>query len=158
MLDVPQERLLALRAFVRTVARHSKERPIPYGVDFTHDAFDRDTGVWLHGPTGRGLTCASFVVAVLAAAGFSFLDVATWSAREDDKPWVEKICGLLESNGAPEQAEHIRKNERGIRLRPAEVAGGAREPSPEWKVPFQRAVERASEVEAEWERGSQANV
>ncbi len=150
-LDIPQERLLALRAFARNVIRHSKDRPIPYGIDFTQNAFERETGLWLHGPTGRGLTCATFVVAVLAAAGFPFLDVTTWTARQEDRAWVEKICQLLSEHGAPEQADHIRGNEQGVRLRPAEVAGGAREPASAWSVTFARALERSTEIETEWE-------
>jgi hypothetical protein len=148
--EVPEERLLGVRAFVRNVVRNAKDVPIPYGVDFTHDAFDPQTGRWLHGPTGRGLTCATFVVAVLSAAGFPFVNVATWSARPDDQQWVEKICNLLIEHAAPEQAEHIRANEAGVRLRPAEVAGAAREPASARPVAFAKAVERSAEVQTEW--------
>jgi hypothetical protein len=148
-LDVPDGQLLGIRAFARKVVKQARKRPIPYGVDYTHDAFDKETGDWLHGPTGRGLTCATFVVAMLACTGVQFLDVKNWSTpRPGDTAWVAHIVELLAVHDAKEQAEHILKNEKGLRIRPAEVAGAAKEPAKNWLVKFDTAVQRAPEIEA----------
>ena len=82
-------------------------------------AFDIAAGV------GAGLTCATYILAVLDSIGLALLDEQTWSARPDDAAWQERILALLrETPGVPLAHLQAVMNTVGIeRIRPEEVAG-----------------------------------
>ena len=131
-LDETNRRVLA--AFASVIG--SNEGGIPYGLDAAGAAFDRGTGEYIDPPIGKGLTCATFVVAVFGSYGFDLLNEDSWPNRECDTAWQEKIVGNLQANGA--SAEHIdaiRSDIGAKRFRPEEIcrrfAGMA-----DWPVQF----------------------
>lgn len=120
-----------LAPFVVTTCKLAAAAPenqkMPYGFGYQVNSVRQDptTGViTLHGPSG--LTCATFVLAMLDVAGFVLLDLATWEAREGDERWKDAVLDLLEQHGAsPEHVESVRADRSHTRVRPDDVAGGA---------------------------------
>ena len=98
---------------------------VPYGFDPSNSSFQMD-GTFIHPPIGKGFTCATFVDALLRSLGYSLLNTATWSERDDDIPWQQKIIAWLRLNGA--SAEHVAalENDLGfVRIRPEDVIASA---------------------------------
>ena len=150
-LDVPALRYAAI-AGLRNVVKNSRDK-IPYGIDFAHDCFDTRTGAWLLGPIGRGLTCATFVVAALRATGIDLIKVESWPVRDDDKAWKDHVVEQLRKYGHEEQALYVSQEDLGTRIRPSEVAGSGLVGASEWPLPFARAVELAGELLGQLARG-----
>jgi hypothetical protein len=78
--------------------------------------------------TGRGLSCATFVLAVFASLGIDILDLKTWKVREDDSVWQKQIVdiGRKMRPTAEDHWDYLITKELGcIRYRPQEVAVGA---------------------------------
>jgi len=127
-LDVPSRRLRQVAAICRKVWR-SNQGTLPYALSPPNDCFDHQTGEFLLGPTRRGLTCASFVLAIFEEAGLRLAHYATWPTnRSGDREWQEWVIEQLENGASPATAEHIEavKGEVGaVRYRPEDVAGAA---------------------------------
>lgn len=90
--------------------------------------FDEATGKSLLGPTGLGLTCASFVLAIFEFSGVRLLAYEQWPARPEDRAWRDHVIGLLARSPNPDWQAHaaaIRNDDRTIRYRPEEVTAGA---------------------------------
>lgn len=148
VLDIDPLRLPAVVGYIRSVGLNPKDR-IPYGVALPDDCFDATSGAWLLGPTGRGLTCATFVVAVLRATGLKMLDLGTWQLRADDEVWRQRIIAALRRDPANrQQADHIEREGTCARFRPEEVAGAGLVPASGWPVGFAEAVSRGATVVA----------
>lgn len=148
VLGIDPLRLPAVVGYIRSVALNPGDR-IPYGVALPDDCFDATSGAWLLGPTGRGLTCATFVIAVLKAAGFTLLDVLSWQARPEDEAWRQLIIAALRGNPSNrQQADHIEREGACSRFRPEEVAGAGLVPVSGWPVGFAEALRRAATVVA----------
>jgi len=146
VLGIDPLRLPAVVRYVRSVGQNPTDR-IPYGIALPDDCFDATSGAWLLGPTGRGLTCATFVVAVLKAAGLNLLAIWTWQERPDDETWRRSIIAALRRNPANrQQADHVGREGTCTRFRPEEVAGAGLVPVSDWPVAFTEAVRRAVTV------------
>ena len=120
---------------------------IPYGFDANGVIFDAVTGEIAPIPPGKGLTCSTFVLALLRTYGFLPVDADTWPERTEDEVWKEKIIGWMRQKGASD--DHIAAvvaNKRSIRVRPEEVTGAMSENSSLWSVEFARAIELAVQV------------
>lgn len=102
-------------------------RSIPYSFDAPNGCFDPNTGAALFGPTKLGLTCATFVLAVLEAAGIALIDYANWPAnREGDDEWRAFVIGALAQEAANvEHVKAVRSATPGTRYRPEDVAAAA---------------------------------
>ncbi|AOX10707.1 hypothetical protein Q5O_20730 [Pseudomonas putida JB] len=76
---------------------------------------------------GMGLTCATFLMSVLAVQSYPLFDEATWELRPDDEKWHRKIISHLRESRVDE--EHVKAQEKFIgkayRYRPEEVVGSA---------------------------------
>lgn len=123
---------------------------IPYGFDKDGLVFDGHTGEMREAPPGKGLTCATFVVAVFRTYGFSPLLENSWESKAEDAAWQAAILAAMEANGA--SAEHvtaIRESEANMRFRPEEVVGAAAQPMTEWSIDYVQAQELAAEVLAD---------
>lgn len=118
-------RALSVHGQCQLVARHAATEQVPYGFAFPDGCFDPTTGRWLLGPDGRGLTCATFVVAVLKTAGVDLVDLESWEERQDDVAWKTSIIDTLKKDH-PKRAIALASEEpNGFRLRPEEAAGSA---------------------------------
>lgn len=70
---IPRLRLQVLAARCRQVFRKNRNR-IPYGFSPPNHCIDKKTGEFLLSPTRHGLTCATFVLAVLESIGIRLLN------------------------------------------------------------------------------------
>ena len=143
MMPLDEEEHAGLTAYLLRVAAVNEGRPIPYGLDAVGQEFDR-AGAWA-GRSLVGLTCATFIKAVLLGFGRAILDDATWQMRQDDARWQRRILQGLRNEGASEefltaQAQNVG---RASRFRPEEVAAAtASEDAP---LEFARAEPRGRE-------------
>ena len=123
---IPSARTRQVAALCRKVWR-SNQKAIPYAFSPPSDCFDRETGVFLLGPTRLGLTCSSFVLAVFHAAGLPLVNYGTWPPPgEADIAWQRHVVEKLREHRAPE--EHVRAVETevgSVRYRPEQVGGAA---------------------------------
>lgn len=136
-LRIDADRAASLSGFCRRVA---KRRPrIKYGIVYEGDRLADDGTVQLSG-NAIGLTCATFVLAVLKWAGFEPLKLETWPNRNDDEAWHRHIVKMLInvhcSRPDSPTSDHIVDVawERGCaRFRPEEVAASC---AFDWPVSF----------------------
>ncbi|CCD96501.1 hypothetical protein BRAO375_600074 [Bradyrhizobium sp. ORS 375] len=126
--------------------RQNSPSNIPYGIDAGGACFEMATHEFLPPPLGKGLTCATYIVAVFRSLGFPLLLEETWPAdRPDDHAWQRAVLSLLRRTGATEDYVEAAQTDVGAkRYRPAEVVGAAtRAP---WPVAFQDATALAAAV------------
>jgi hypothetical protein len=124
---VVPERLRQLAAVCRRVSRKNEQGGIPYAFSCPEGASDVQTSAFLLGPTRFGLTCATFVLALLEHAGLALVQLDSWpSGRAGDEQWQMRILADLEKCGASkEHLEHVRQEIGSVRYRPEEVAAAA---------------------------------
>jgi hypothetical protein len=106
----------------------SNGRFVPYGFSFPTETFDRETGEWLLGPGGYGLTCATFVLAIFEFSGVRLLAYEEWPVREEDQAWRDHIIRQLAKSSSERTRAHaaaLRDDDRAVRYRPEEVAASA---------------------------------
>ncbi|NMQ20807.1 hypothetical protein E4P82_17370 [Candidatus Competibacter phosphatis] len=96
---------------------------VPYGIDYDGTYFD-DQGHYIVQPLGRGLTCATFILAVFARNGFDLVETESWPERPDDVEWQQQIIGVLGRYASREHIEAVKQNVGAKRFRPEEVAAG----------------------------------
>ena len=118
---------------------HIHPNDVPYGIDATGVCFDKETGAFLEPPIGKGLTCATFITAVLRHLGFPLIQEATWPQRDDDIAWQEMILDVLKKYASDEHVEATRKDIGAKRFRPDEVVGAAICATSDWPVTFSDA-------------------
>jgi hypothetical protein len=123
---LPAPRARQIAALCRKIWRSNPEG-IPYAFSGPSDCFSAETGAFLLGPTRRGLTCASFVLAVFHAAGFPLAQYETWPpASELDRAWQRHVLEMLRESGASlEHIQAVEGNVGAVRYRPEEVGGAA---------------------------------
>ncbi|MCC0045722.1 MAG: hypothetical protein H6903_08470 [Rhodobacteraceae bacterium] len=139
------ENQLVLAALANVIAEGHPS--IPYGFDMDGLIFDKATGALLPAPPGRGLTCATFVLAMLQTYGFEPILSRSWEVRHEDEQWQDQILAYMQERGAsPEHLDAIRSAESNKRFRPEEVVGTAAQQVDEWAIEFERAQLLAAEV------------
>lgn len=94
---------------------------IAYGLDFDgSDPFDLD--LKFMGDDGRGLTCATFVLAFLRKCAFPILDVESWKFREEDEKFQKIVYNHYAQKLTEEQAARMKASvANAARFRPEEV-------------------------------------
>ncbi|KQM99256.1 hypothetical protein ASE85_11155 [Sphingobium sp. Leaf26] len=117
---------------------------IPYGLDAGGTAFTPD-GRFVRGPVGKGLTCATFIAAVLAGYGHPVV-MDNWQPRPEDQAWGEQILAMLEGRASQEHIDAVRADIGASRYRPEEVVGAAVSPLPEWPLSFPDAIALAEQI------------
>lgn len=123
---------------------------IPYGFNSDGIIFDPSTGQLTPPPSGRGLTCATFILKFLETYGFQPLDTSDWLERPDDPAWRDWIIGNIATySNDRSHAEAILAEPLGLRIRPEEIIGAASRPFNEWPILFDPAVVLANQVLAE---------
>ena len=107
-----------LRQFA-VLCQHMAElqEDIPYGFKYHASVrFTRDGR--LDKPDGyKGLTCATFILALLATYDVLILDLETWPERQEDQDWIEWLSDYHKDPG-------IKAELPCLRYRPEEVVAG----------------------------------
>jgi hypothetical protein len=95
---------------------------IPYSFLYKNTTFDKDNYLQL-APGEHGLTCSTFVMAVLERNGYTLCKKETWPEREDDHLIREEIVSFFrKGNRIPEDHIKIMESELTcVRFRPEEV-------------------------------------
>lgn len=118
---------------------------IPYGFRYDATRFTTDGQLTL-GTAERGLTCATFVLAVLRSAGVELLARTEWPKRADDQVRFTRIHRSLTRLGADDaHLDAIEAEIDSVRFRPMEVAGASSEPPP---CSFAKASAAATQMDA----------
>lgn len=128
-----------------------RRRPdIPYGISKLGVSFDALTGDLRQGALGRGLTCASFILAVFAAGGFTLLMEEAWPENANDE-WQQWVVDTLKRTGAPqEQVDAVTQDIGARRFRPVEVVASSTLSAEHcWPVPFDVTQKVGAELESE---------
>jgi len=100
------------------------DRRLAYALKYAGATFDRGAGIFMN-EAGRGLTCATFVMAVFASHGAPLLHWAEWQPREEDRAWQAQVVQALRDCGADEghvTAVNEEAQQGATRFRPEEVA------------------------------------
>ena len=127
---------LAIASYVQLIA-DSNPLGLPYSFANYGGNFDPLTGVYLSDEDGEGLTCATFVTAVMLKLGWNLVNFESWEARDDDVPVQQQIVQWLIDAGATD--EHINTQKEGIgapRLRAEEAAYAAGQDEDEWPMHY----------------------
>lgn len=90
-------------------------RGISFAISYSDSRFDGE-GRYSAG-MDRGLTCATFVLALFRSRGILLLRQEEWPPRDEDKLWQKGVAEYY-SKGSPWLLEQV----DGIRFRPEEVA------------------------------------
>jgi hypothetical protein len=119
---LPPERVVQVLALCDLVKDRYPDGRLAFAVRYQREEFDRATGEYLSA-AGRGLTCATFVLALFQSIGIGLLALETWRVREEDIRWhLEIIVPQLESTSAdPAHVDEVRRQSPCARFRPQEV-------------------------------------
>lgn len=128
-LDAMEQQILAGMCHLVATTRPR----VPYGFQYAGSRFDED-GRFIPGPNERGLTCATFVMAIFELARIPLIAVNTWrldsmnAARlEEDRRTQEQLVELLRQtrNATQEHADAVEKEVGCMRFRSEEVAAAS---------------------------------
>jgi hypothetical protein len=127
-LSLPAVRLPSVAAMCRLIAKRyaSPAGGLPYAFRYSETLFSSDGQVLL-GRSEHGLTCATFVLAVLRSVRVELLNVSEWPHREEDVVRHGELLAMLKSDERvkKEHIEAVAGEVRCVRFRPEEVAGAA---------------------------------
>src|SRR5262249_11543054 len=115
--------------FAVMVAESANNPTLPYGFTFNSDCFAGD-GSYQPMEIGKGLTCATFVIALFHSAGFPIIKRETWKHRSEDAAWQKKILALLQGSASSEHIKGATNDVGQFRYWPEEVAAAAVHNSP----------------------------
>lgn len=141
--DVEPELLTSIAGMCRMIwAEYESKRQFPYALRFSQSSFS-PSGQLRLGPGAKGLTCATFVLAVFNAVGVRLVDEQDWPIRkDDDRQFLEFVRPLFASR------EHLAILEREVeegckRIRPDELIGACACALPAKFNPSREAGDRA---------------
>lgn len=127
-LDLPPARLLSIAAMCRRIAKlHASPRGgLPYAFRYRETAFSTDGRIPL-GKSEHGLTCATFILAVLRSTGIDLLRLAEWPRREGDVERHRELLDMLRRDPrvAADHLAAVAAEESCVRYRPEEVVAAA---------------------------------
>jgi hypothetical protein len=113
---------------------------IDYDVRFSDELEYFDPITWAYRRGAHGLTCATFIIAVLRGFELNLFDVPRWPSREEDSPAIEELIRRLEIDGVEGwRISAMRADHNNIRFRPEEVSAAVGEDGNTWPVPFPTA-------------------
>lgn len=146
-LELPAIRLLSVAAMCRRIAKLYAKTPggLPYAFRYKETAF-RGDGKLLLGKTEHGLTCATFILAVLKSAGIELLKLSEWHLRDGDVARHRELLAMLQGDPsvARDHVDKIAEEVSCVRYRPEEVVGAAS--SAELPVSFLVAEAAAEQI------------
>jgi hypothetical protein len=135
-MQLPKKASKQIIAGVRAVANRMPK--INYGIDFiaARGSFTGNSYQPAKGSTG--LTCASFVVEVLAQIALPLVAVDTWKPSPENDEWAKSVCDALTNAGVdPSHVDAVRASANSLRLRPFEVAAAAVESCEHWPCTYE---------------------
>lgn len=146
-LALPSARLLSVAAMCRRIAKlyASPGGGLPYAFRYRETGFRAD-GRMLLGKSEHGLTCATFVLAVLKSVRVDLLKLADWPHREEDAARHRELLAMLRADPriARAHVDAVADEINCIRYRPEEVVGAASRA--ELPVSFIDAVAAAEQI------------
>lgn len=123
---------------------------ISFGIGFTETKFN-DEGKLIFANGDFGLTCATFILAVLKRAQIILIELSDWQKRPNDLEWQEIVLEIYKkiNKKNPEEytealIEHYTQNLNCFRYRPEEVAAASA--APELPTNFNYCSEYGSQV------------
>jgi hypothetical protein len=131
------------RYFAIFVADASHNPAIPFGYAFDENCFSND-GSYQPMEIGKGLTCATFIIALFHSAGYPIIMLDTWRHRTEDVAWQKKTLDVLRLCATREHVDAASAYVSQFRYRPEEVAAAAVHPSP--PLDFDESVRLASDI------------
>jgi hypothetical protein len=127
--DAEPEELFAVAALCRLIwATFEQEGKFPYGIRFGSSCFNA-AGRLVPGKNSKGLTCATFILAVFESMNIQLVHEQEWPVRTlDDRAWLESLRPFA----TPAIYERLKEEIDGrvIRIRPEEVSGACVHRSP----------------------------
>ena len=156
VVRMPATRIPVLAARLRNATSQKNKDTFSYGLRFQASRVT-NAGALSVGQNETGLTCATFVVAMLQAAGIQFIDVQTWLSRDSDngfhnwvvnrlKSQISNVATALEVRNELENLKTKLSAEVGSpRIRPIEVAASV--VHTEWPTSFEAAKAIATEIQ-----------
>lgn len=119
---IPKERIVHIVALCDVVKERYPDGKLAFAVRYLGEKFDPVTGEYLSG-IGRGLTCATFVLALLRTIGIDLIALETWKIREEDTRWHldDIVPALIGNNADTEHIEAVKAQSPCARFRPQEV-------------------------------------
>jgi hypothetical protein len=131
------------RVFAVLISETARNPNIPYGFAFDESCFDND-GTYRPMEIGKGLTCASFVIALFHSHGYPILKLKSWKVRPEDIVWQERILNPLRRYATSEHVNAASAYVGQFRYRPEEVAAGAVVAPP--PLDFDESVSLATDI------------
>lgn len=120
-----------ISAACRLIWKEERKSSIPYGFGSPIFVFDSRTGEYIVKDINIGLTCSSFVLAILSFIGFDLIDYNSWPTDyKEAKEWQVKMISLL-SQSPRKEKEHIDILEKQVgntRYLPQQVFASASSP------------------------------
>lgn len=141
-INIPEQILEILVSILEIMGQN--HNIIPYDVRYTNGEYF-DPVTWSYCQEKPGLTCATFVLAVLRGLKLELFDVNAWPTRSEDGPALERLLSMLSASGV--DAHKINAQRLGhncIRYRPEEVTGSVS--GSRWPVPFGLAADLGTQV------------
>lgn len=147
-IDVNELSDLDRESFAAWMIVLREEDPVvPYGYSIDGDFFD-ENGQFIPPPTGRGLTCATWVLATFRQLGYRMLEIESWPPRDEDEEWQRHILEALKQSGASvDHVEALHDEIGSARIKPQEVVAGGL--GQDWPSSFDEIVELAVQIDAE---------
>ena len=147
ILPRPLARLLVAQC-VRIMERYEYQG-LPYGLRYAYAQFDVNGE---YKPNGdKGLTCATFVLAVFASAGLELLRREEWFLRIDDRRDKKRLIRGVRDGGAQQHAAVLESEDEmaAPRFRPEEVVAAGTVDGSALPLGFREAEARGAAIVAE---------
>lgn len=133
-LCVDEVLLPSIAQTCENVAAREQNQSIPYGLYYRNAKFDAD-GVLKIDNEVCGLSCSTFVIAILEGAGLSFINFKDWKSRPEDIKAHKQLVEMLEKhktqfNISDEHIANVKKEITSLRCKPHEIAGAATNETP----------------------------
>jgi hypothetical protein len=133
--------LVVLNILARCEAVSRSNPSLPYSLVYDATTHFDANGVLVKTGAAQvrpGLTCATFVLAILNGVGVDILDESRWPPSDSDQPWADKILGMLQKID-PSYVKFMRQQMAGwSRFSPEDVAAASGLPQP--PLPDRKAV------------------
>ena len=125
--ELEPENLSSLTAYINAVATNLPKTP--YGLSDVGIEFDKSTGDLIVTTQSSGLTCATFILAVLRAQQMEPLDRHGWpKGRPEDIEFQKSVVTALRGSIYSARADEIENDVGHARFRPSEVVGASAVP------------------------------
>ncbi|MFN3932792.1 MAG: hypothetical protein ACK4JY_13730 [Brevundimonas sp.] len=122
--EIEPENLASLTAYINAVATNMPKTP--YGLSDVGIEFERATGHLVITRNASGLTCATFILAILRAQQMEPLDRNGWPiGRAEDIAFQQSVVEALRHASYDVRADEIEKDVGLARFRPSEVVGAS---------------------------------